>query len=172
MITTTDLRQHVSEAIAKGGSRILRTRKLMRAPIWLFRARLGVVFGSRMLMLEHIGRKSGERRYVVLEVFDHPQSNVFIVPSGFGTKSQWFRNIQANPQVRVTVGSRSPVVATARRLTQEEADESLRRYIDRHAQAWQKFKSVVERTLGSEIHDHNTELPLIELTLRQGVGRR
>ena len=165
MINTTKARAGLSEAIARGGSSILRTRKLMRAPIWLFRARLGAVFGSRMLMLEHVGRKSGARRYVVLEVFDHPRDNVYIVPSGFGTRAQWFRNIQANPRVRVTLGSHAPVPATGRRLTQDEADATLRRYIDHHGQAWQNFKSVVERTLGAEIHDHDTELPLVELTL-------
>lgn len=165
MINTTKARAGLAEAIARGGSRILRTRKLMRAPIWLFRARLGAVFGSRMLMLEHIGRKSGARRYVVLEVFDHPRPNVYVIPSGFGTKAQWFRNIQANPRVRVTLGSHAPAPATARRLPQNEADATLRRYIDRHGQAWTNFKSIVERTLGAEIHDHDTELPLIELTL-------
>ncbi|HTM84573.1 MAG TPA: nitroreductase family deazaflavin-dependent oxidoreductase, partial [Mycobacterium sp.] len=39
----------------------------MRAPIWLYRARLGALLGSRLLMLEHRGRTSGARRYVVLE---------------------------------------------------------------------------------------------------------
>lgn len=165
MINTTIVRERAAAAIARGGSRILRTRQLMRAPIWLFRARLGAVFGSRMLMLEHVGRKSGARRYVVLEVFDHPRDNVYIVPSGFGIRAQWFRNIQANPRVRVTLRSHAPVPATARRLTQDQADETLRGYIERHGKAWGKFKSVVERTLGDEIHDHDTKLPLIELTL-------
>jgi hypothetical protein len=44
----------------------------VRAPVWLYRARLGFVFGSRLLMLEHTGRKTGIRRYVVLETVDHP----------------------------------------------------------------------------------------------------
>lgn len=43
-------------------------RWFVRAPIWLFRARLGFLLGSRLLMLEHLGRKSGGRRHVVLEV--------------------------------------------------------------------------------------------------------
>jgi hypothetical protein len=45
----------MSHAIAKAGARLLRSRWLMRAPIWLYRARLGFLFRSRMLMLEHIG---------------------------------------------------------------------------------------------------------------------
>lgn len=37
-------------------ARMLRSRRLMRAPIWLYRARLGGLLGGRLLMLEHIGR--------------------------------------------------------------------------------------------------------------------
>jgi len=45
------------------GARLLRTRAFVRAPIGLFRAGLGWLFGSRILMLEHRGRRSGSRRY-------------------------------------------------------------------------------------------------------------
>ena len=57
---------------ARIGGRLLRSRRLMRAPIWIYRARAGAIFGSRILMLEHTGRKSGLPRYAVLEVVDHP----------------------------------------------------------------------------------------------------
>lgn len=152
-------------ALARIGGRVLRTKRLMRAPIWIYRARLGFVFGSRMLMLEHIGRKSGQRRYVVLEVFGHPTPDTYVVPSGFGTRSQWFRNIQANPHVRVHVGSRAPAEAVARRLDPAEADASLRAYIERRPRAWERFKPVVENTLEAPIDDEGTNLPLVELRL-------
>ncbi len=35
---------------------LLRVRWFMRAPSWLYRARLGVIFGHRLLMLEHVGK--------------------------------------------------------------------------------------------------------------------
>ena len=60
-------------------ARLLRTRWLVRAPVWLYRARLGSMFGSRLLMLEHTGRKTGIRRYVVLEAVDHPDPRTYIV---------------------------------------------------------------------------------------------
>jgi hypothetical protein len=50
----------------------LHSQRLVRAPIWLYRHGLGWLFGSRLLMLEHVGRKSGQPRYVVLEVIGHP----------------------------------------------------------------------------------------------------
>src|SRR5690606_12262413 len=54
------------------GARVLRTRSLVRAPIALYKAGLGWLLGSRILMLEHRGRSSGLRRYVCLEVVERP----------------------------------------------------------------------------------------------------
>jgi len=151
--------------LAAIGARILRSRLLMRAPIWIYKSRAGAVLGSRLLMLEHIGRTSGVRRYVVLEVVNHPTAASYVVASGFGEKAQWFRNIKANSRVRVYTGSRAPKPATARIMTQQEADRALGAYAKRHPQAWQRFKPVLERTLGSPIAETNTALPIVELRL-------
>ncbi|MGH3548315.1 MAG: nitroreductase family deazaflavin-dependent oxidoreductase [Pseudonocardiaceae bacterium] len=160
----------ISHTITEGGARLLRSRRLVRAPIWLYRARLGFLFGSRLLMLEHIGRQSGARRYVVLEVIDHPTPDTYVIASGFGTRAQWFRNVQANPQVRVFVAGHAPAHATARRLTPAEADTSLKAYSTRHPRAWGALKGVIETTLGAPIGDRDTELPMIGLHLRGSRG--
>jgi deazaflavin-dependent oxidoreductase (nitroreductase family) len=151
--------------LAAVGARILRARPLMRAPIWIYKAHAGAVFGSRLLMLEHIGRKSAARRYVVLEVVDHPTPDSYLVASGFGAKAQWFRNIKANPRVRVYTRSHAPVPATARMLSPQEADRALGAYINAHPQAWERFRPVLERTLGSPIAETDTPLPIVELRL-------
>ena len=76
--------------------RLLRTRWVVRGPLWLYRMRLGFRLGNRMLMLEHRGRSSGLRRYAVLEVVDRPpptststcpDSDSVKHPSGIGTCS-------------------------------------------------------------------------------------
>ena len=77
---------------------MLRTRWLVRAPIWLYRWRMGARLGSRFLVLEHLGRVSGQRRYVVLEVVDHPLRS-YVVVARLGDRAQWLRNVQANPRV-------------------------------------------------------------------------
>ncbi|HEX6499850.1 MAG TPA: nitroreductase family deazaflavin-dependent oxidoreductase [Micromonosporaceae bacterium] len=154
-----------STAIGKAGARLLANRTLMRAPIWLYRARLGFLFGSRVLMLEHIGRKSGARRYVVLEVIGHPTPDVYIVASGFGARAQWFRNVTANPRVRVSVAGHGPRDATARRLSTGEADAALSDYVRRYPRAWAKFKNVLEHTLGTAVSERDTALPMVELRL-------
>lgn len=150
---------------ATTGARLLRSRHLMHAPIWIYKARAGAVFGSRLLMLEHIGRKSGAPRYVVLEVVDHPAADTYVVASGFGRKAQWFRNIQSNPRVRVYAGSRPPAPATARVLDPPEADRTLANYRRRHRRTWEQFKPVLEETLGARITDTDTSLPMVELRL-------
>ena len=162
---TRTLSQATSERIGKSGARLLRSHRLMRAPIWLYRARLGFLFGSRMLMLEHIGRQSGIRRYVVLEVFDHPETDTYVIVSGFGTRSQWYRNVIANPHVRVSVAGRTAVPATAHQLSSAEADTALHAYVSRHPRAWGTFKPVIENTLGAPIGDRDNDLPMIELRL-------
>jgi len=137
----------------------------MRAPVWLYKARAGALFGSRFLMLEHIGRKSGARRYAMLEIVDHSTPDSYVVASGFGRKAQWFRNIQANSQVRVYAGSHAPRGAAARVLDQDEADRTLAAYRSRHPRAWQRMRPVLEQTLGVPISDTATPLPLVELRL-------
>jgi deazaflavin-dependent oxidoreductase (nitroreductase family) len=154
---------HSPSLFARTGGRLLRSRRLMRAPVWIYQARAGALFGSRVLMLEHIGRKSGAPRYAVLEVVDHPTPDAYVVASGFGRKAQWFRNIQANPRVRVYVGSHPPRRATARVLDQEQADRTLAAYRSRHPRAWERLRPVLEETLGEPITDTDTPLPLVEL---------
>src|SRR6185312_2755236 len=147
------------------GTKILRSRALVRAPIWLYKARLGALLSSRLLMLEHIGRKSGEPRYVVLEVCDHPTSDTYVVASGFGSAAQWFRNVQVNPNVRVYIGSHAPARGVARVLDQDEADHALASYRNRHPRAWEQFKPILDQTLGTDVTDTNTPLPMVELRL-------
>ena len=154
-----------SSRFARTGARVLRSRRLMRAPIWIYKLRAGVLFGSRILMLEHIGRKSGAPRYAVLEVVDHPCADTYVVASGFGRKAQWFRIIQANPRVRVYAGGHAPAPATARVLDQQQADRTLAAYRSRHPRAWEQFRPVLEETLGAPITDTDTPLPMVELRL-------
>ena len=152
------------------GVRLLRVRWIVRAPVWLYRARLGFLFGSRMLMLEHTGRKTGARRYVVLEVVDQPRPGRYVVVSGFGDRAQWFRNVRVQPRVRVSVGAHMPRPATAQLLTSEETAAALTAYAADHPRAWAALKPVFETTLGAKISGTETGLPMIALDLANGPG--
>lgn len=165
MCALSNLVHRASDVLVSAGTKALRSRRLMRAPIWLFRARLGFIFGSRILLLEHIGRKSGQTRHVVLEVLDRTDPEAYIVASGFGTRAQWYKNVQADPRVKVSVGARVSRPAIARPLSTDEADAALRRYVGRHRRAWETMKPVIESTLGARVTTENTALPMVELRL-------
>ena len=156
---------HVSGKKATLAGRLLRNRRLVRAPIALYRARLGFLFGHRMLMLEHTGRVSGRPRRVVLEVVQNPAPGVYVVASGFGTRAQWFRNVLHDPHVRVATGWGGPHPAVATPMEPEAAARSLQKYASRHPRAWRRLRPVFEETLGATIDTKGTSLPLVRLVL-------
>ncbi|MEE3851588.1 nitroreductase family deazaflavin-dependent oxidoreductase [Gordonia sp. LSe1-13] len=143
-------------------STLLHTRWLVRAPIWLFRARLGFLFGGRMLLLEHTGRTTGRPRYVVLEAVEHPAPTRVVVASGFGIRSQWFQNLQADQRCRVSIRRLHQVPAIARTVTDEERAAIVARYRSHHPRAYAELSGVTEETVGLRID----EVPYVELTLR------
>ena len=77
-------------------------RWLFRLPTYLFRAGLGFLFGSRIILLEHLGRKSGATRYSCVEVVGRDASGqALTIVSGYGEGSQWYRNLRAHPDIRI-----------------------------------------------------------------------
>ncbi|MEO7373795.1 MAG: nitroreductase family deazaflavin-dependent oxidoreductase [Terrimesophilobacter sp.] len=158
----------ITQRVAEAGAGLVRVRWLVRAPIWLYRARLGFLFGERLLMLEHTGRKSGLLRLAVLEIVARPAPDRYIVASAFGTRAQWFRNVRANPQVRLYLGSHRPRAAMARVLTSDQSSTALAEYAATHPRAWQMLRPVLE-TLRAHIDDQTTPLPLIALDLTPQV---
>lgn len=114
-------------------------RWLLRTPIWLYRWRLDWLLGHRLLLLTHIGRKSGQPRQTVLEVVQHDKmTNTFVVSSGWGEKADWLRNIQKNPDVQVQSGGQR-FSATAERLAPEQATSAVRDYANRNPIAFRKL---------------------------------
>ncbi|MEU2201924.1 nitroreductase family deazaflavin-dependent oxidoreductase [Isoptericola sp. NPDC019482] len=117
-------------------SRLLHTRWFVRAPIGMFRAGLGFLTGGRLLMMQHRGRSSGQRRYVVLEVVARPAADRAVVVAGLGPRSQWFRNVQADARVLVSIGTRRDVRSRAVVLAPDDGAAILRSYTDAHPGPW------------------------------------
>jgi deazaflavin-dependent oxidoreductase (nitroreductase family) len=151
----------VTSTIDSVASRLLQTRAVMRAPIWLYRHRAGWLFGTRMLMLEHVGRRSGVARYVCLEVVERPSVGEIVVVSGFGTGAQWYQNLLVDPSCRVSIGTRNSVAARARFLTDEESAAALGRYQKAHPKAWQRLRGAIETAVGHEVEG----VPMVNLKL-------
>ncbi|MEZ5117748.1 MAG: nitroreductase family deazaflavin-dependent oxidoreductase [Candidatus Nanopelagicales bacterium] len=121
--------------------------RLFRAPVKLYQAHLGFVLGGRFLMITHVGRKSGLTRRTVVEVARHdPDVPEWYVVSGFGPRSDWFRNLQANPALRIDVGTHH-FVPEQRFLGVAQTEELLRDYQRRHPRA---AKELGKRLLGAD----------------------
>ncbi|MBP2352627.1 deazaflavin-dependent oxidoreductase (nitroreductase family) [Kribbella aluminosa] len=132
----------------------------------MFRAGLGFVFGRRLVMLEHLGRTSGLRRYVVLEVLEHDAHGLVIV-SGYGRGAQWYRNVLAQPGVRVWTGRRRGVRATAELVPSEEVPALFEQYRGRHRRAAKALGRMLELPdlagAGPVRADVGARLPLLRI---------
>lgn len=118
-------------------------RLLFRAPLLLYRLNLGWLLGGRFLHLTHTGRKSGLPRQTVLEVVDHDvATDTYYVASGFGRKSHWFRNVQANPHGTIQVGPRL-MEATADVLDPAASGQKMVEYARRYPLAAQTLTRVL-----------------------------
>ncbi len=118
-------------------------RLLWRAPIWLYRVGLGRLMGERFLLLNHIGRKSGQVRQNVLEVVRHDEkTNAYIVASGFGEKADWYKNVTTHPQVTIQVGDKH-LTAHAERLLVDQATNEMLDYNRRHPAALKTLAGIL-----------------------------
>ena len=110
-------------------------KHFLHAPTWLYRAHLGFVFGNRFLMIEHAGRKSGNRYRTVLEVAGrYPEKDEWIVTSGTGPRADWYRNLKAHGVEAVWIGS-TRHQATVRFLEAPEAAQVMAIYEADHPKA-------------------------------------
>ena len=119
-------------------------RFLFKSPLILWRMGLGTVLssnvlaGNKMLVLTTWGRKSRKPRHTMLSYVSVDGKEY--VCSGWGEKSDWVKNILANPQVTVQAG-RKKYSAAARRVEEKDEFEDIVREMfetggDSHFEAW------------------------------------
>ncbi len=123
------------------------SRFFYRFPILFYKWGWGGLFGKRMLLLNHIGRKSGLERKAVLEVVNHdPETNTFIVNAGFGPKSDWYQNLLARPNVSIVFG-KDKIEVRAKSIHGEAGGEFLLGYSKQHP----KEAKILSKLLGYEV---------------------
>lgn len=108
--------------------------RLARFPRHLYRVGLGRLFGWRMVLIEHTGRRSGLRRQTVVEVVQRTERSVDVA-AAWGERSDWYRNLMADPTCRISTGSWRRRPAVASRLAPQDAAEVLTRYGRDHPRA-------------------------------------
>jgi deazaflavin-dependent oxidoreductase (nitroreductase family) len=100
-----------------------RTTTWGRAPLPLYRVRLGWLFGHRRVLLEHRSRDTGRPERTVLAVARWDASERRLVLTGTGPEPDWYRDVLATPRVRVTIGHERDVTACAVQLAPARPDE-------------------------------------------------
>ncbi len=127
-------------------------RMLFRLPIALYRWGLGWVLGHRFVMIEHVGRKSGLLRRVVVEVVQVDRaSGAVVVAAAWGRKADWFRNVLHTPEVTLTLGGRR-FRAVAKVLDEAAAIDAVCDYARRHPLAFRELSRFMLGR-GSESND-------------------
>jgi deazaflavin-dependent oxidoreductase (nitroreductase family) len=148
-------------------------RLAFRAPILLYRARLGWLLGGRFVLIHHVGRKTGLVRSVVVEVVEHdPTNGSYVVCSGFGPRADWYRNLRAHPQVTIQVGRRSLGVEAVP-LPPEEGGELMARYAVPHAVAARRLCRFMGFEVDGSADDYRAvgrELPFIRFVPRHAAA--
>lgn len=110
------------------------TNRLVAANTALYRlsgGRIGnKVKGAPVLLLDHVGRKSGRRRTVPL-LYLRDGEDLVIVASRGGSDAMpaWWLNLRANPRTSVQVGGERREVV-ARQATPEEKDRLWPRLVE------------------------------------------
>jgi deazaflavin-dependent oxidoreductase (nitroreductase family) len=138
-------------------------RFFFKAPTLLYRDGPAEIMRRRcILMLTTTGRRSGQLRTNGVSFM--PLGDHFIVFSGWGIRSNWYRNVLANPDVTVKVGNRT-LRATAVPVADPQRRQELMRQMRGRAEQCgppQPIRGVLQKT---GIFDYEGEL---DLALAQG----
>lgn len=152
---------------------------VLHAPRALYRWRLGWLLGQRFLLLGHVGRRSGRQYETVVEVIHYDASSgAAVVMSGWGPRSDWYRNIEVAGQATMTIG-RQTVAVRSRVLSDEEAVQVLADYERRNRWLRPVVRHVLSRLAGFNYDGSEfsrlslvRQLPLVELSPSPPAGAR
>jgi deazaflavin-dependent oxidoreductase (nitroreductase family) len=112
----------------------------------------GMFEGSPMILVHHIGAKSGvERIAPLVYLAENDRLFIFASKGGADDNPDWYHNLVANPKVTVEVGTETFTV-TASVLTGAERDEWYAKQVAKHA----NFGDYQQKT--------TRIIPVIELT--------
>jgi F420H(2)-dependent quinone reductase len=112
------------------------------------------ILGIDMLLLDHVGAKSGKRRTTPL-LYVRDGDNLAIIASKGGNPRHpaWFHNLRANPETTVQVGSERRAVRA--RVAEGEEREQL---WSRAVEDWSQYSDYQART--------DREIPVVVLAPR------
>lgn len=94
----------------------------------------GVFEGKPLVLVHHIGAKSGvERIAPLVPLLDDGRVYIFASKGGADSHPDWYRNLVANPNITIELGTET-YPATARVLDGAERDEIYAKQVEREPQ--------------------------------------
>lgn len=134
-----------------------------KIPVWFHKMGFGGwerLVGAEWMLITTVGRKSGKPRDTMVDVMDYDKANdTYFVEVAYGSRADWYRNIQANPLFKAHVGRRK-FQARAATLANADAGEIMVQFFRRKpaytrsvmAMVGMKFEGEEElRALGSKL---------------------
>lgn len=102
-----------------------------KIPVWVHKMGFGGwerLVGAQWMLIAATGCKSGKRRETMVDVMDYDAATgTYYIEAAYGSRADWYRNIQANPRFEAKVGRRK-FHATASPLANEDAGEMMVRF--------------------------------------------
>ena len=136
------------------------TNQLMKGHTWLYKATNGRVGHTapglpKMLLLDHVGAKSGTKRTSpLLYVTDGENLAIVASKGGYPKNPAWYHNLKAHPDTTVRVGSKTRAVR-AREATDEE-----------HPRLWAKAVASYKNFDAYQARTPRKRIPIIVLEPR------
>ena len=106
---------------------------LFKIPILQYKLGLGWMIGRYVLLLTTTGRKSGRLRPTPLEYQYDREHDRYRIAAGWGGHTDWYRNLEKDPNVTVQVGRRK-FKTLAEKACDEEVAQYMMRVSKRHPQ--------------------------------------
>jgi len=94
-------------------------RLVFKTPVWLYQSGFGRLVPRKILILTTIGRKTGKPRMTAVEYGYDAAADEYFLMSGWGGRSDWYRNARANPRVQIWFRDKK-IDAVARQATNDD----------------------------------------------------
>lgn len=101
-------------------------RLFLKFPVLLHHLGMGGwerMIGAQWMLITTTGRKSGKPRETMVDVMDYDRiADTYYIEAAYGTRADWYRNIQKNPVFHAQVGNRKFAARATPLPTAQTAD--------------------------------------------------
>lgn len=116
---------------------------VFRLPLKAYQHNAGPAAGRTFVMFTHVGRKAGQPHQTVAMVLrDNRATGEAVICAGWGPHTDWYRNLQAYPAVKVQLGGQT-FTPQQRFLTEKEAFDVATQFQREHPHRLRLFSTVL-----------------------------